>query len=88
MDLRKTILELNFSKYLQYKITTILIIATIIISILITFLTKQVNIRSFQDVLLIVIVSSILISVLLSFLARFNFHLQNILNELKEINKE
>jgi len=88
MNARKSILELHFSKNLQYKNTTILIFCTYFIAILIPFLIGQLKFQNFRDILLVAIISSIVVSFIILFLKRFNFHLKNILKELKKLNQK
>jgi len=85
MDVRKDILELHFHKYLTYKITIIIIFFTSFIALLIPFLTGQLEFSSVFDISLIVLIFSIFIILIISYLNKFDYHLRNILEELKKL---
>jgi len=85
MDIRKTLLELHFSKNLQYKITTIFILFSYLIAVLIAFLSKQLDIKNFSDVFIISIISFPILYIMILLLRNFDFHLNNILEELKNL---
>jgi len=78
MESKKTLLELYFHKYLLYKNTTIIFLFTYLVAILIPFLTGQLNLRSFNDMILLLIISSVFITFLTIFIMEFNYHLKKI----------
>jgi len=84
-DVRINLLELYFNKYLQYKITTILIFFTYIIAIMIPFFTGDLKPGNFFDMFLLLIVSFFIISIIVLFLNEFNYHLKRIPKEIKKL---
>lgn len=84
-DVRIILLELNFNKYLQYKITTFLVLFTYIIALTIPFLTKQLRFSNLSDMLFIIIITSVVFIPIILLLNEFNYHLKRILEEIKKL---
>lgn len=85
MDTRKTLLELHFSKNLQYKNTTILIFYSYLIAVFISFLSGQLDLRNSLDVFIVGIISFAFVNIVIIFWKKFDLHLRNILMELKKL---
>jgi len=85
MDARKTILELYFHKYLLYKTTALIILFSYFVALLIPFLTGQLNLKNFSDIILVLIISSAFTQQIVLLLNEFNYHLKRIPEELKKL---
>jgi len=86
-DYRKNLLDLNYQKYLQYKIITLIFLFTYFIALIVAFLTNQLSITDKNDLSFVSILSIVIIAVGYSFLRRFNYHLKKIPKEIKKISK-
>jgi hypothetical protein len=87
IDLRKNPLDLHYTRNLQYKNTTIMVLFTYIIGILIAFLTKQLTLAAI-DMLFVSMLSITVICVGILFLNEFNYHLKRIPGEIKKLNNQ
>ena len=85
MDFRKNLLDLYYQKYVQYKVTTIIVMFTYFIGMLIAFLTKQLDITSSLDLIFAGIISVGVFGVCINFLIEFNYHLKKIPEEIKKL---
>ncbi|MDO8741216.1 MAG: hypothetical protein Q7J54_06620 [Candidatus Woesearchaeota archaeon] len=83
--LKKNLLDLQFNKYLQYYTTAIIILFTYLIGITIAFVTKQVDYKSINQVMLVGIISISVISIVAILMLRFKSHMSNIIKEVKKL---
>jgi len=82
MDLKKDILSLDFQKFLQYKVIVILMSFSLVIALIIPFLTKQLNVRAIQDWVLVGIISIAFLGVMFVFFFRYGTKMNKILNQM------
>ena len=85
MNTKKDLLKLHFHKYLAYKNSAIMILFMYFIAVLIPFLTGQLNLKNFIDMILVLIVSSVFITIIILFLNEFDYHLKKIPEEMKKL---
>jgi len=83
---KKNLLDLQYTKYLQYYNTSIIILFTYVIGVAIAFITKQIDYKSLNQLYLVGLISLITISIVISLMLNFKKHLSNIPHELKKIN--
>jgi len=76
-------LDLNYSKYLQYYNTLIILITTYFIAAFLAVLTKQISIFDTTAFIIFIIVSFVAVNFLLLFI--FNDHLKQIPEEIKNL---
>jgi hypothetical protein len=88
VDIKKTILNLQFTKYLQFFNTSIIILFTFFIGTLIALLTKQIKLSDQIQIKFFIITGIILFTPLILLIQKFKFHMQNILNEIKKLNRK
>ena len=83
--IKKNLLDLHYTKYLQYYNTSIIILFTYFIGIAIAFITKQINYKSTSHIMLVVIISIIIVAIITIFMLKFREHLTNILQEVRKL---
>ena len=83
--LKKNLLELQYQKNLQYFNTTIILLFTYIIGVFIVFITKQIDYRNFNQLILIGIISIAFLSILILLLLKFKNNSNKIISEIKEL---
>ncbi len=82
---KKNLLDLQYSKYLQYYTTTIIILFTYGIGVAIALITRQIDVSSVRQMLLVSLVSSAVVSIIVILLIGFKGHLGNITHEIKKL---
>ncbi len=82
---KKNLLDLQYTKYLQYFTTSLIIIFTYFIGIAIAILTKQVDWHQGDVLFKITSASGIFLSVMVLVLLRFRDHMNNIIGEVKKL---
>lgn len=83
--IKKNLLDLHYSKYLQYYTTSIIILFTYFIGLAIAFITKQIDYLDKRQLLLVGFISAVILSVLATVMLRFKEHLKNIIREVKTL---
>tara|TARA_Y100000294_G_scaffold177972_1_gene206021 strand:+ start:2336 stop:2629 length:294 start_codon:yes stop_codon:yes gene_type:complete len=83
---KKNLLDINYSKYLQYFNTTIIISFTYIIGVSIAFITKQVNYRDPKQLFLVALISIGFLGIMVILLLKFKEHIDNIPKQIKKLN--
>ena len=82
MDTRKNLLDLNYQKYLQYYMGTIIIMFTYSIGIVVAFLTKEIEIKNWFQLLVISLLSVIFMIASVKLLIKFSKKLNQITQEI------
>lgn len=82
---KKNLLDLEYTKYLQYFNTSIIFLFTYIIGITIAFITKQIDYRSSKQLLSVIIISIVLIGAIIAFMFNFEDNLKRIPKEIKKL---
>ena len=77
---KKNILDLNYNKYLQYKITSIIVAATYLFAVAIALITKQLKLDSYIQMTVLAILSIVVLTPCIYFIINSNKHLKRILN--------
>ncbi len=85
-SIKKNLLDLQYSKYLQYYNTTIIILFTYFIGVGIAFLTKQINFNDPKQSLSLALISTPIIAACILSMLYFKNHKQNIFEEIKKLN--
>jgi len=83
MNLKKNILDLNYQKYLQHYVVSLIILFTYLIGVVIAFLTKQINIGDFNQIVYLIVISIFVIISLSVCLVAFNKRLRDIIGEIE-----
>ncbi|MBS3099023.1 hypothetical protein J4462_02320 [Candidatus Pacearchaeota archaeon] len=83
--IKKNLLDLQYSKYLQYYNTSIIILFTYIIGIFIIYITKQVDYKALNQTLLINTISVAVIFIIVLLIIDFRNHQKNIMEEIKKL---
>jgi len=78
MNTRKNVLDLNYSKYLQYFNTCVIIIFTYLVGLTLAIMTAQIDLRNSLQVFVTAFVSVVFFVVVLGFLIQFHQHLRKI----------
>lgn len=86
-NIKKNILDLQYTKYLQYFNTLVILIFTYIIGIILAFVTKQINPTDIFQLSALTFISIAFFSVITVLLLNFKWHQKNILNEIKKLNR-
>lgn len=81
--IKKNILDLNYNKYLQYKITAIIISFTYMVAIVIAWITGQLNLGNYFQMLVVAIFSILILTPSIYFIIISNKHLKRIIELLK-----
>jgi len=84
-EIKKNILDLHYSRYLQYLNTSIIIIFTYFIGLIIASFTLQVDYTNLKQLGLIIIITIIFLSVITSLILKFKRHLKVIIMEVKKL---
>lgn len=87
MDTRKNLLDLNYQKYLQFYIGTIIIMFTYFIGIIIAFFTREIEIKNWFELSIISSLSIIFMAVSIKLLIIFSKRLNQITQEIKSLDK-
>ena len=85
IQIRKNLLDMHFSKNLQYLNTTIILLFTYLIGIVIGFITKQIDYLDSQQLYTVSITSIIVITVISNLILRFNGQLKKTAFEIKNL---
>lgn len=82
---KKNLLDVHYTRYLQYFNTTIIISFTYLIGVSIAFITKQINYKDPKQLILIALVSIGFLGIMMILLVNFKEHLNRILKEIKKL---
>lgn len=83
MNIKKNLLDLEYQKYLQFYIATIIILFTYFIGLGIAFLTKQINKEDYLQIGSVFMLSIIIIGIANILISKFNSNLKRITEEIK-----
>lgn len=84
-ELKKNILDLTYSKYLQYFTATIIAVFTYFIGLSITIFSKQIDLANISQSLAVAVVSVLFLWGAAFFLLRFKSRMNNVLSELRNL---
>ena len=82
---KKNLLDLQYNKYLQYYNTSIIVLFTYAIGVGISFMTKQINYKILNQLLLVEFISIVVICIIILWMLNCRWHMGNILNEIKKL---
>ena len=82
---KKNLLDIHYSKYLQYFNTTIIISFTYLIGVSIAFITKQIDYKDPKQLFLIALVSIGFLGLMAILLLKFKEHIDKIPKEIKKL---
>lgn len=83
--LKKNILDLTYNKYLQYQTTSIIISFTYLVGVAVAFLTKQLSLTDYSQMILLLSFSIIVLTPAVYFILSARKHLKNIIEEIKKL---
>jgi len=83
--LKKNILDLTYNKYLEYQTTSIIICFSYLVGIAVAFLTKQLNLADYSQMILLWSFSIIVLIPAIYFILSARKHLRNIILEIKKL---
>ena len=83
--LEKNILDLNYTKNLQYYNTSILILFTYFIGVSIALLTEQINYNNITHLSLIAVISLAIVAFIILLMLKFKNNMINIIQEIKKL---
>ncbi len=83
--IKKNILDLQYSKHLQYYNTSIIILFTYAIAVVVGFITEQIDYKNVAQVTFVGLISVSVIITILLFMLRSKDHMKNIINEVKKL---
>lgn len=84
--IKKNLLDLQYSRYLQYYNTSIIILSTYIIGVIIGFVTKQIDYKNEGQLVLVGLISVGVVTFILLLMLRFKDHQEKIISEVKKLN--
>lgn len=84
-QVKKNILDLHYTKYLQYFNTLLIIIFTYFIGLAIAIFTKQVNIIDGRHLTSLMFLSGIFFGITVPLLLLFKSRMKNIVEEVKKL---
>ena len=85
-QVKKNLLDIQYSKYLQYFNTCIILFFTYFIALILGFMTKQISFNSLNEKMTVIVVSFAILSILLVLMRHFLMNMKAIFNEIKKIN--
>ena len=85
-NVKKNVLDLHYSRYLQYYTTTIIILFTYFVGLGIALLTKQIQLIDIVQLFLVGVVSLVVVSIAVLSLLHWKAGMQDILEEIKKLN--
>lgn len=85
IDIRKNLLDLEYQKYLQYHIATVIILFTYFIGVGIALLTKQIRTDDYNQFIILILLSSLVIGISVLSLHSFSINLRRINEEIKRL---
>lgn len=83
--IKKNLFDLEYTKYLQYYNTSIILLFTYIVGIFIAFITKQIDYRNPKQLLFIAPISTAFIVVITILMLNFREKLTKITKEVKKL---
>ena len=84
-QLKKNILDLHYNKYLQYKLTSIIVATTYSFAIAIAWITKQINLRDYIQMSVLTILSVVILTPCIYFIINSNKHINKIIDLIKKL---
>lgn len=84
--LKKNILDLDYSKYLQYKLTSIIIASTYFFAVIIAWVTKQLNFGDVVQMSILFTLSIIVLAPCIYWFTYSNKQLNQIPESIKSLN--
>ncbi len=82
---KKNLLDLQYSKYLQYYNTSIIILFTYFIGVSIAFVTKQVDIYAPTELIMVGALTIGVVYIITLLMLSFREHLRNIFDEIRKL---
>ena len=83
--IKKNLLDLHYTKYLQYFNTSIIVIFTYLIGLGIALLTKQIDYKNPAQLLLAAVITIMFLGAISILLIKFRGHLKSIPQEIKKL---
>ena len=83
--IKKNVLDLNYNKYLQYKVTSIIVITTYLFAITIALITNELKLDNYIQMTVLAILSIVVLTPCIYFIISSNKHLKRILNLIIEL---
>lgn len=83
--IKKNLLDIDYQRNLQYFTTTIIITFTYFIGVVIAFLTKQINYKNINQMVLFVFITIVFFIIIILFLRRFRSNLNEIPKQLEKL---
>ncbi len=84
-NIKKNLLDLEYSKHLQYFNTSILVLVTYVIGLILAFATKQVDFSNPSQLMAIGIISSIVSLICVLSMINSRNHIKNIPEKIKRL---
>ena len=84
--IRKNILDLEYSKYLQYYNTSIVVLFTYLIALIVALFTNQIKYENYLQLSLFIPLSVLVIGIVYILLSNFKMHLRRIPKEIVKLN--
>ena len=81
--IKKNILDLNYNKYLQYKITSIIIGTTYLFALSISWITRQINLQDYIQMSVVAILSIVVLTPCIYFMINSGKNMNKIINLVK-----
>lgn len=84
--LKKNLLDLHYNKYLQYFNTSIIIVFTYFIGLIISLLTRQINLADSRHLFLLILFSLLFLGIMVCLLSYFRRRMGKIIKEMRKLN--
>ena len=83
--IKKDILDLNYNKYLQYKITSVIVATTYLFAVAIALITDELKLDNYLQMGVLAILSIVVLTPCIYFVISSSKHLNKIPNLMKEL---
>lgn len=83
--IEKNILDLNYNKYLQYKVTSIIVATTYLFAVTIALITNELKLDNYLQMTVLAILSIVVLTPCIYFVISSGKHLKRILNLIREL---
>ena len=83
--IRKNLLDLQHTKYIQYFNTCVILLFTYFIGLVISFFTKQIDYSNREQVILIIFTSVVFFVIMGTLLIKFNLRVKSIMREVTQL---
>lgn len=84
-SIKKNILDLNYNKYLQYKITSVIVATTYLFAVSIALVTKQLRLGDYVQMFVVSILSIVVLMPCIYFIIISTKHLKLIIRLVREL---